>query len=107
MMRAILLGLALSMAFAGPANAFFKCKTWVKLDDAGKRALLAQRIDQVLTGNVAKQYGVNKVTLRQCMERNISDMRAQFDGICAEGASMQALNDQFDRYIWSCVGRRR
>ena len=78
----------------------------MNLDDAGKRALLEQRIDQVLSGNVAKQYGVNKVNLRQCMERNIPSMRAQFDGICAEGASMQALNDQFDRYIWTCVGRR-
>jgi hypothetical protein len=106
-MRAILLGLALSVVFAAPASAFLKCKSWVRLDDAGKRALLEQRIDQVLSGNVAKQYGVNKVNLRQCMERNVSDMRAQFDGICAEGASMQALNDQFDRYIWTCVGRRR
>jgi hypothetical protein len=36
-------------------------------------------------------------------------MRAQFDGICAEAkpTSMQALNEKFDRYIWSCVGRRR
>jgi hypothetical protein len=106
-MRTILLGLALSLVFAAPASAFFKSKSWVNLDDAGKRALLEQRIDQVVSGNVAKQYGVNKVNLRQCMERNISGMRDQFDGICAEGASMQALNDQFDRYIWTCVGRRR
>jgi len=49
------------------------------------------------------------VRMRQCLERNVSDMRAQFDGICAEGkrASMQALNDKFERYIWNCVGRRR
>ena len=58
-MRSVGLGLVLSLAFAAPASAFFKCKSWVKLDDAGKRA------------------------------------------------SMQALNDKFDRYIWNCVGRRR
>jgi hypothetical protein len=36
-------------------------------------------------------------------------MRARFDGICAEGkrASLQALDDEFSRYIWSCVGGRR
>ena len=108
-MRSVVLGLVLSLAFAAPASASFKCKSWVKLDDAGKRELLEQRIDQVLTGNVAQQYGVDKVRMRQCLERNVSDMRAQFDGICAEGkrASMQALNDKFERYIWNCVGRRR
>jgi hypothetical protein len=108
-MRSLVLGLVFSLAFAAPASAFFKCKTWVKLDDTGKRELLEQRIDQVLTGNAAQQYGADKVRLRQRLERNVSDMQAQFEGICAEGkrASMQALNDKFERYVWSCVGRRR
>jgi hypothetical protein len=49
------------------------------------------------------------VTLRRCLEARVPDMRDQFDGICAVGkrASLQALNQEFDRYIWSCVGRRR
>jgi hypothetical protein len=108
-MKSVVLGLVFSLAFAAPASAFFKCKSWVKLDDAGKRKLLEQRIDQVLTGNAAQQYGVDKVRMRQCRERNVSDMRAQFDGICAEGkrASLQALNDKFERYIWSCAGGHR
>jgi hypothetical protein len=36
-------------------------------------------------------------------------MRDQFDGICAEGkrSSLQALNDEFERNVWNCVGQRR
>jgi hypothetical protein len=108
-MRSVALGLALLLVFAAPASAFFKCKSWTKLDDAGKRELLEQRIDQVLSGNVARQYDVDKVRIRQCLERSIPDMRAHFDGICDEGkrASMQALDEKFDRYVWSCVGQGR
>jgi len=108
-MRSVGLGLMLLLAFAAPASAFFECKTWLELDEAGKRELLERRIDQVLTGDVARQYDVDKVRLRQCLERSVSDMRAQFDGICAEGerASMQALDEEFERYTWSCVGGLR
>ena len=47
--------------------------------------------------------------MRRCLEGRIWDMRDQFDGICLEGkrASLQALNQEFDRYIWTCVNQRR
>jgi hypothetical protein len=106
-MRSILLGLLLSLALTSPASAFFKCKTWETLEDEEKRELLLERIDQAMTSNEAKKYDVNKVRLKRCLEEQAWDMQEQFDGICAEGksASMQALNDMFTRYIWSCVGQ--
>jgi hypothetical protein len=109
-MRILLLTLAVTLLAAAPASAFFKCRDWDKLDDAGKEKLLEERIDQVLNSNAAKRYGsINKVAVRRCLEGRIWDMRDQFDGICLEGkrASLQALNQEFDRYIWTCVNQRR
>jgi hypothetical protein len=109
-MRIPLLAALLSLILASPAAAFFKCREWEKLDEAGKEELLLEQIDSVLASNEAKRYGsINKVTVRRCLEGRVWDMRDQFDGICAEGkrASLQALNDEFERNIWTCVGQRR
>ena len=109
-MRIPLLAAVLSLTLASPAAAFFKCRDWVKLDDAGKEELLVAQIDSTLASNAAKRYGsINKVTVRRCLEGRVWDMRDQFDGICAEGkrSSLQALNDEFERNVWTCVGQRR
>jgi hypothetical protein len=109
-MRILLPALALSLLVASPAAAFFKCRSWEKLDDAAKEELLLDEIERVLASNQAKRYGsINKVDVRRCLEARVWDMREQFDGICAEGkrASLQALNQEFDRYVWGCVGKRR
>jgi hypothetical protein len=108
-MRSTVLIALLSLALASPASAFFKCKSWTRLDDEQKTELLEQQTDKTLEGNVARQYQVNRVTIRKCMIRYIPEMRDQFDGICAEGksASLQALNREFERYLFSCVGQPR
>ena len=109
-MRTLLLATALCLFVASPAVADFKCRDWVKLDDAAKEEQLLDEIERVLSSNAAKRYGsINKVTVRRCLEGRVWDMRDQFDGICAEGkrSSMQALNDEFERTTWSCVGERR
>jgi hypothetical protein len=108
--RILLTTLALSLLLASPASAFFKCREWQKLDDAAKEQLLLDQIESVLASNQAKRYGsINKVTVRRCLEGRVWEMRDQFDGICQEGkrASLQALNDEFERNVWSCVGKRR
>ena len=108
-MRILLLAMVLSLTFAAPASAWFKCKTWEKMDDEAKETMLEEKTEAALEGNVAKQYQINRVNVRKCMRERIPDMRDQFDGICAEGkrASLQALNREFERYLFSCVGQPR
>ena len=109
-MRA-LLPLLLCLALAGPAAASsFRCKEWEKRDDAGKEERIAQRITEGLEGNAARQYGsINKVAVRRCLEGRIWDLREQFDYICSEGQrrSMQALDEEFERTVWTCVAESR
>jgi hypothetical protein len=104
-----LLGGLLALVLASPASAEFRCKTWDKLDDAQKREALLAEIDAVLTGNVAQQYQVNKVQIRKCLQQRVPAMRDQFDGICMEGkrAPMSALDREFEKHLFTCVGRRR
>ena len=108
-MRSPLLGAFLAVVLVAPASASFKCKTWQKLEPEQQREALLERIEQAVTSNDAKKYGsINKVQVRRCMERRIPELRDQFDGICmdAKSASLQALEREFERHIWTCVGRR-
>lgn len=109
MIRNTLLLAVLALLLATPAGAFMKCKVWEGLDDGQKEQALLDQIDRVVTSNDAKKYGsINKVTVRKCLESRVPDIRDQFDGICMDGktASMQALNRELERYVWTCVGRR-
>ena len=108
-MRSVLLGVLLATILASPAGAFVKCRTWESLDDHQRDEALLGEIDRIVTSNDAKKYGsINKVQVGRCLERRIPEIRDQFDGICFEGksAGMQALNREFERFVWTCVGRR-
>jgi hypothetical protein len=104
-----LLGVLLALAVAAPASAEFRCRTWDKLDDEAKHEAILAEIEAVLTGNDAKKYSVNKVQIRQCMQRRAPAIQAQFDGICLEGmsAAMNALDKEFEGQLFTCVGSRR
>jgi len=98
---AVWIGLAPGVALAGS-----ECSEWVRLDAAGKAAEIDGRIEGHLNSNVGKRYtSENQVAMRQCLHRFVPDIRAQFDGACAEGrsGSSNELDQIFDRYFLSCV----
>ena len=107
--RSVTPGLLLAMALASPADAFTNCRTWTHLDAAQKHDYLHAEIERIVTSAEAKKYGsVNKVNMRKCLSRHVPEISDQFDGLCVDKktASMQALNRELERYIWTCVGRR-
>ena len=108
-MVGVMLGLVLTLALAAPAGAFMHCRAWTHLDQGQKHDALLDEVERIVTSNDARKYGsINKVNVRQCLTRRVPEISDQMDGICADKkkASMQALNRELERYIWTCVGRR-
>ena len=104
-MRELMLAFALVMAMTTTAGAI-ECKDWDRLPPEQKGPTVERLIDQRLNSNVAKRYtSANRVAIRKCAMRRVQDIQDEFDGTCAEGieASMNALDEIFDRYFLSCV----
>ncbi len=101
----IRLVIVISFLLAAPVAGAIECEEWQRLGP-GKEARIRQMIDERLSSNQGGRYtSANRVSMRQCLNRFVPDIEAQFDGTCAEGmeASMNALDEIFDKYFLSCV----
>lgn len=62
-------------------------------------------ISGAISGNGGRQYQVNRGQIERCLLRSVENIGYDFDDACADSstAGMQALNNIFKNYIWSCV----
>ena len=63
-------------------------------------------IDDAIGGQGGRQYRVNRNAIGRCLHSRTQDIFYDFEDTCADSsrAGMQALNNLFKSYIWSCAG---
>ena len=100
-------GLILFLTFllASPAHAI-NCRQWDRMDVPQKSATIERMIQSAVSGSGGRQYQVDRLAIGRCLRRYAQSIEYDFDGACADArsAGMQALNNIFKQYIWSCVG---
>jgi hypothetical protein len=94
-------------AFPCPAAALdFECRWWTRLSYDEKLETLDRTIEDVLSSSRGRAYrSINRTQTERCLESNRDRMIDDFDDICSRGmrASMNALNETFVSYVWSCA----
>jgi hypothetical protein len=93
-----------SLLLAAPASAV-TCPNWVRLGGEQRAATIDGMIQRVVRSQVAQQYNVSKQRVARCLERSAQRIEDDFDDACSDRrtAGMQALNNIFNKYVWSCV----
>ncbi len=96
--------LGTTLLWAAPAGAI-GCRDWDRASPARKTALVENMIHSAISGNRGREYQVNRGQIERCLQRSAQNMGYDFDDACADGrsAGMQALNNIFKHYVWSCV----
>ena len=102
--RMLVLGLAISMVGVLPAGAM-TCRDWGRLAAGDKAYTIDAMIEDAIASQRGRTYNVNRGAIGRCMHRYARDIEYAFDDACADSrtAGMQALNNIFKNYIWSCV----
>jgi hypothetical protein len=94
-------------AFSCPAAALdFECRGWTRLSYDEKLATLDRTIEDVLSSSRGRAYrSINRTRTQRCLESNRDRIIDDFDDTCSRGmrASMNALNETFISYVWSCA----
>ncbi len=93
-----------TLLWAAPAGAT-SCRDWQRASPANKTAIVDEMISSAISGQKGRQYQVNRGAIERCLRRLAQDIEYDFDDSCANArsAGMQALNNIFKDYIWSCV----
>jgi hypothetical protein len=96
--------LGATLLWAAPAGAT-NCRDWDRASPAMKTALVENMISSAISGNRGREYQVNRGQIERCLQRSAQNIGYDFDDACADSrsAGMQALNNIFKNYIWSCV----
>ncbi len=104
-MKRTTLLLALVLFGAFPAQAM-NCRDWGRLYENEKVPAVYGMIDAAVAGSGGRSMRVNRAGIARCLERQAQEISYAFDGACADSrsAGMQALNQIFKNYIWTCVG---
>jgi len=98
--------LALVLFGASPARAM-NCQDWGRLYENEKVPAVYGMIDAAVAGSGGRSMGVNRAGIARCLERRAQEISYAFDDTCADSrtARMQAINQIFKNYIWTCVGQ--
>ena len=93
-----------ALAVASPAHAV-NCRAWMRMGDDQRAATVDRMTQRVVTSHAAQQYSVSKSRVARCLEGYGYDIQDDFDDACSDRstASMQALNNIFNKYTWTCV----
>ena len=96
--------LAATLFWVVPATAT-NCSDWDRAAPARKTALVKNMIHSAISGNRGREYKVNRGQIERCLQSSVRSIGYDFDDACADAGSagMQALNNIFRDYIWSCV----
>jgi len=81
------------------------CRSWNRMSIEQREAQISRMIGEVVSSHVAQQYNVSKTRVAKCLDRSAYRIQDDFDDACADQrtAGMRALDNIFNRYIWSCV----
>jgi hypothetical protein len=71
-------------------------RQWARID---------RMIDDAVSGQGGRNYGVNRNAIARCLQANTENMFWDFNDLCADAntASMSAIHSRFKQYIWTCV----
>jgi hypothetical protein len=96
---------AVVLLILAPAAHAIGCQQWSRLGPEQKSATIDRMIQNAVTGQGGRSYRVNRGAVGRCMGRYAQQIEYDFDAACADSrtAGMQALNNIFKDYIWSCV----
>jgi hypothetical protein len=97
--------LCLVLLLAAPVHAI-SCRQWDRMGPDQKSATIDRMIQGAVSGSGGRQYRVDRGAVGRCLDGYARSIEYDFDGACADSrtASMQALNQIFKDYIWSCAG---
>ncbi len=89
-----------------PAASAMKCSQWTRLAHNQKYDAITRMIDDAVAGQGGRQYRVNRNAVGRCLDGQVQNILYDFEDACADSrrAGMQALNNIFKDYIWSCAG---
>lgn len=92
------------LIFAPSAHAI-SCQQWGRLSPAQKSATIDQMIEDAVMGQRGRSYRIDRGAIGRCMRQYAEEIEYEFDDACADSrtAGMQALNNIFKDYLWSCV----
>jgi hypothetical protein len=91
--------------FGAPAAQAITCRDWGRTYEDQKVAVVYGLIDDAVAGSGGRSMGVNRAAVARCLEHHAEKISYAFDDACANRgtAGMQALNNIFKNYIWTCV----
>ena len=89
---------------AAPAGAT-NCRDWDRASPAKKTAIVENMIHSAIAGQRGREYQVKRGQIERCLQRSVQNIGYDFDDARADArsAGMQALDNIFKHYIWSCV----
>ena len=94
---------ATTLALAAPAGAV-TCRSWTRMDDAQRSATVERMIRSAVRSNSSQHYTGNHGAVERCLFNNAREIEYAFDDVCEDKRQgLQALNNTFNRYVWSCV----
>lgn len=95
----------LVLALPGAAMARMRCPDWKKLGPEAKLESVEGMVEGHLSSNKSQRYtNANRVSMRRCLEGNISRIVDDIDDACSRSnRSQDPVDDTFDRYLLSCV----
>jgi hypothetical protein len=104
MRRFIVVVLGATLLWVAPAGAT-GCRDWTRASPAEKTAIVEEIISSTISGQKGRQYQVNRGQIERCLQKSAKDIEYAFDDSCANArkAGIQALNNIFKNYIWSCI----
>jgi hypothetical protein len=97
--------LVLLLLVLAPAAQAINCKSWERLGPGQRSATVDRMIQSTVAGSGGRSYRVDRGAVSRCLQRYAQSIAYDFDGACADPstAGMQALNEIFKNYVWSCV----
>ena len=99
-----LVALLFLLLLARPAFAI-TCQQWERLGPDQKAATIDRMIQSAISGSRGRSYQVNRGAIGRCLASRARTIEYDFDDVCSDPrtAGMNALDNTFKHYIWSCV----
>ena len=104
-LRSILLAVTLVWAIAAAPAYATGCREWNRMSESRKQDRIYRMIDDAISSQKGRSYGVNRNAIGRCLEGKSENMFWDFSDLCVDAntASMGAIRGRFKNYIWTCV----
>jgi hypothetical protein len=102
----VCVAIALLLTFPAAARVHLECSSWRRLSEDQKLQTIDRAIEDLISGSRGREYtSINRTQTRRCLESYRNQMVDDFDELCSRGmrTELQALNNTFRSYVWSCV----